>query len=85
MLRAGAEHTGQRDGVIKADEAAAMVRGQAQQVKVIDLVVTLNCGEVEVIFVAQGNIVRPEGMVQHAAGFTQPLAHLRDAQPPRRL
>ena len=57
-----------------------MVHGQAQQVEVGDLVVALNPGEVEEIVVAQGNIVRPEGMVQHAAGFAQPFAHLRNAQ-----
>ena len=57
-----------------------MVHVQAQQVEVGDLVVTLNPGEVKEIVVAQGNIVRPEGMVQHAAGFTLPFAHLRYAQ-----
>ena len=42
--------------------------------------IALNPGEVEEIVVAQGNIVRPEDMVQHAAGFAQPFAHMRNTQ-----
>ena len=80
MLRSGAEHTGQRDGLVNADEAAAVMHGQGQQVEVGDLVVALNPGEVEEIVVAQGNIIGPEVMVQHATGFAQPFAHLRNGQ-----
>ena len=57
-----------------------MVHGQGQQVEIGDLVVAMNSGEVEQIVVAQQDIVRPEGMVQHATGLAQLLAHLRKGQ-----